>query len=1056
MAAAVAAAADDSIVYKLSALLEEVRPSAAALRAASEAADAVAGLVKRVPTQQATPEAVAGFVRDLGLAGEKLAFTFRPPEVVRVAGSHAAGGAVARPDVSADLLVRLPKECFHEKDFLNHRYHAKRCLYLHVIEKSLRSSPLIQKISWSTFLDEARKPVLHVYPAKEIAELPGFYVRIIPTASFLFNVSKMNLSTRNNVRAYTKDGINLPTPKYNCSILEDMFLEENAEFISSSVADWKALQEALVLLKVWARQRTSIYTHDCLNGYLISAILVFLTVDSAGSMINRSMTTRQIFRIVMKFLATSKMWTKGLVIQPTKKRTITKEDMVCFLKTFDVVICDVSGHVNLASRMTKSAFIELQDEAACVLNCLDKCRDGGFEELFMTKVDLGAKFDSCLRINLKGNLKITTSSFCLDDLAWRKLEKDVQSLLQQGLTDRTKMIRVLWRSTPSEWNIMDGFSEFGSSPLLVGIMLSSLEKSFRLVDIGPNPENRDEAIKFRKFWGEKAELRRFKDGTIAESTVWESESWEKHTIIKKIADHVLTKHLSLQKEDLIHVVDQLDFCLLVGGQDPVSSSGALFEAFDSLAKKLRLLDDVPLKISTVQPLDPAFRHTSVFPPEPHPLAYEKKSSQRLPNFTATCMRSLEVMIQLEGSGNWPLDPIAMEKTKSAFLLKMGESLEDRGMFVTASEDEVNVLTSGYSFLLKIFHERGLLLQKRDGDGKAQNVPSEDKELFLRSQHSSMINGLHGRYQVYGPVVRLAKRWISAHLFSSFISEEAVELLVAYLFLKPYPFNVPSSRVAGFLRFLRLLSSFDWTFSPMIIDINNDFNLKDEKEINENFMLSRKSYEQNPHDIEPAMFLATSYDKASESWTRHSPSKPVLKRMASYAKSSAELLTNLIIQGQSGQYTWECVFRTPLSNYDAVVLLHQEKLCRPHQVLFPAETPNGKLVICGKPSKDFHPYMPLNKGVVKSLHDAREKILVNFDPTTYFLRDLKSAFPKTFKLWYDSIGGDAIGLTWENSKKRGRDEADETMLDPASILKEVGNVGKGLVRGVYLLKAPKLQ
>uniref|UniRef100_A0A0D9XX81 Nucleolar protein 6 n=1 Tax=Leersia perrieri TaxID=77586 RepID=A0A0D9XX81_9ORYZ len=897
-AAAAAAAADHSIDYKLSALLQEVRPSAAALRAAGEAADAVAGLIRKVPTQQANPEDVSAFVRDLGLAGEKLAFTFRPPEVVRVAGSHAAG-AVARPDVSADLLVRLPKECFHEKDFLNHRYHAKRCLYLYVIEKSLRSSPSIQKISWSTFLDEARKPVLHVYPATEIAELPGFYVRIIPTASSLFNVSKLNLSTRNNVRAYTKDGINLPTPKYNCSILEDIFLEENAEFINSSVADWKTLQEALVL--VWARQRTSIYAHDCLNGYLISAILVFLTVDSGGNLINRSMTTRQIFRVVMKFLATSKVWMKGLVIQPNKKRTITKEDIACFLKIFDVVICDVSGHVNLAFRMTKSAFIELQDEAACALNCLDKCRDGGFEELFMAKVDLCAKFDSCLRINLKGNSKIVTSSLCLDDLSWRELEKNVQSLLQQGLTDRTKMIRVLWRSTPSEWNITDGFSEFGSSPLLVGIMLSSLEKSFRLVDIGPNPENRDE------------------------------------------------------KEDLIHVVDQLDFCLLVGGQDPVSSSGALFEAYDTFAKQLRLLDDVPLKISTVQPLDPAFRHTSVFPPEPHPLAYEKRSSQRLPNFTATCI----------------------------------QSLEDRGMFVTASEDEVNVLTSGYSFLLKIFHERGLVLQKRAGDDKTQTVPSEDKELFLRSQHSSMINGLHGRYQVYGPVV-----------------------------------------------------SFDWTFSPMIIDINSDFNLKDEKEINDNFMLSRKSYEQNPHDIEPAMFLATSYDKASEAWTKHSPSKPVLKRMASYAKSSAELLTNLILHGQSGQYTWECVFRTPLSNYDAVVLLHQEKLCRPHHVLFPAETPNGKLVIRGKPSKDFHPYMALNKGIVKSLHDARDKLLVNFDPTTCFLRDLKCAFPKSLKLWYDSIGGDAVGLTWEHSKKRGRDESDETMLEPASILKEVGNVGKG--------------
>ncbi|XP_062204390.1 uncharacterized protein LOC133906481 [Phragmites australis] len=1048
------AAAEDSIDRKLSALVEEARPRTAALRAAAEAADAVAELIKRVPQQQATPEAAAGFVRDLGLGDEKLAFVFRPPEVVTVAGSHAAG-AVARPDVAADLLVRLPKECFHEKDFLNHRYHAKRCLYLCVIERSLRSSRLVCKVSWSTFQDEARKPVLHVYPAKEITELPGFYVRIIPTASSLFNVSKLNLSTRINVRAYAKDGINLPTLKYNSSILEDMFLEENAEFISSTFADWKALQEALVLLKVWARQRTSIYTHDCLNGYLISAILVYLAVDSGGSIINRSMTTRQIFRVIMNFLATSKVWAKGLVIQPIKKRTGTKEDIANFLKTFDIVICDVSGHVNLTFRMRKSAFLELQDEAACTLNCLDKCRDGGFEELFMTKVDFGAKFDSCLRINLKGNSKVTSLSFCLDDESWRILEKDVQSLLQQGLTDRTKMIRVLWRSTPSEWNIMDGFSEFGSSPLLVGIMLSSLEKSFRLVDIGPNPENHDEAVKFRKFWGEKAELRRFKDGTIAESTVWESESWEKHTIIRRIADYVLTKHLSLRQEDMVHVVDQLDFCLLVGGQDPVSSSGALLEAFDTLAKQLRLLDDVPLKISTVQPLDSAFRHTSVFPPEPHPLAYGK-NSQRLPNFTTTCIRSLEVMIQLEGSGNWPLDPVAMEKTKSAFLLKIGESLEDRGMFVSASEDEVNILTSGYSFLLKIIHERGLLLQKQAGDGNKQSVPSEDEELFLRSQHSSMINGLHGRFQMYGPIVRIAKRWISAHLFSSFISEEAVELVVAYLFLKPYPFNAPSSRVAGFLRFLRLLSSFDWTFSPMVIDINNDFNLKDEKEINDNFMLSRKSYEQNPHDIEPAMFLATSYDKASEAWTKHSPSKSVLKRMATYAKSSAELLTNLILHGQSGQYTWECLFQTPMSNYDAVVILHQEKLCRPHHVLFPAEVPNGKLVTWGKPSKDFHPYMPLNKGAVKNWHDARDKLLVNFDPITYFLRDLKCAFPKTFKLWYGSVGGDAVGLTWENPKKRGRDEADESIREPTCILKEVGDVGKGLVRGVYLIKAPKLQ
>jgi hypothetical protein len=59
-------------------------------------------------------------------------------------------------------------------------------------------------------------------------------------------------------------------------------------------------------MQAWARQRTSIYAHDSLNGYLISAVLAFLTIDSGGHIINRSMATRDIFRIFMKFLGTSK------------------------------------------------------------------------------------------------------------------------------------------------------------------------------------------------------------------------------------------------------------------------------------------------------------------------------------------------------------------------------------------------------------------------------------------------------------------------------------------------------------------------------------------------------------------------------------------------------------------------------------------------------------------------------------------------------------------------------------------------------------------------------
>lgn len=90
---------------------------------------------------------------------------------------------------------------------------------------------------------------------------------------------------------------------------------------------------------------------------------------------------------------------------------------------------------------------------------------------------------------------------------------------------------------------------------------------------------------------------------------------------------------------------------------------------------------------------------------------------------------------------------------------------------------------------------------------------------------------------------------------------------------------------------------------------------------------------------------------------------------------------------------------------------------------------------------------------------------------------------TLKTWYDHIGGDAIGLTWtqHNSKvrnktsdnffqtnkkkdkskqtcsvwlqKRERDE-EEVETNPVEMLKAVGEMGKGLVRDIYLLKAPR--
>ncbi|XP_058203869.1 uncharacterized protein LOC131318082 [Rhododendron vialii] len=1042
---------------KVRELLKEVQLdySPSFTKLVDDTVSAIKDAIDRIPQDlQVTADVAPGFVRDIG--ADKVEFTFKKPISVEIGGSYSMR-CIAKPDVNVDVFVRMPKEMFHEKDYLNHRYHAKRFLYLCIIKRYLKLSSVAEKVEWSTFQNESRKPILVVHPAMRIAEAPIVLLRIIPTATLVFNVVKLNMK-RNNIRALNQGAVLQPTPKYNSSILEDLFLEDNAEFVRRTFLGWNELGEALILLKVWARQRSSIYTHDCLSGFLISVIMAYLASKSGGNRIKKSMNTMQIFRVMMDFIAASKVWETGLFFHPQGEWNTSKEERRTSLQSFPVIMCDQFAGFNLTFRMTKGGFLELRNEAALTISGIDKCRDGGFDEVFMTKVDFPAKYDYCIRLNLKGSTEVNALGFCSDDECWRSYEQKVLSLMHQGLNDRAKVIRVIWRNTPLGCNLEDGLSMFDREPLLIGISVNTLENALRVVDIGPNAENKNEALKFRKFWGDKAELRRFKDGTIAESTVWECKQWERHLIIKSISEHVLMRHLSLSQESITTIVDQLDFSLCYGNEDPLSFSASLLEAFGVLSKHLRLLDDIPLTVSSVQPLDPAFRFTSVFPPKPHPLALEKGVKQRFQSLTSSCIQSLEVMIQLEGSGNWPMGDVAVEKTKSAFLLKIGQSLQSNwGMICNATEDDVVVFTSGYAFRLKILHEKGLTLTKWPmGSNQVKRVPSTDKILYMRSQHASMINGLQGRYPIYGPVVRLAKRWVAAHLLSTSLGEEAIELLVAYLFLKPLPFHAPSSRITGFLRFLRLLSEYDWAFSALVVDINGDLTLNDEKEVNGNFISSRKAYEENMQNASPAMFLATAYDKVSEAWTRSSPTSSELRRLAAYAKSSANLLAKLNLEDQLDSYRWECLFRTPLSNYNAIVLLHRDRLPYPQHLLFPSEVNQGMHVVRGKPSKKFHPFL-LPGDMKGSLEELKHKLMVNFDPLRCFVGDIEAKFPNKFKVWYDSLGGDAIGLTWEQSgsKKRGREEIAEEE-DLFNVLKSVGEAGKGFVRSIYLPKAPKLK
>ena len=64
------------------------------------------------------------------------------------------------------------------------------------------------------------------------------------------------------------------------------------------------------------------------------------------------------------------------------------------------------------------------------------------------------------------------------------------------------------------------------------------------------------------------------------------------------------------------------------------------------------------------------------------------------------------------------------------------------------------------------------------------------------------------------------------MFSGILADEAVELLVTYLFVRPFPFSAPCSRVTGSLRFLRPVAYHDWALSPLIVNVNGDLTMKE--------------------------------------------------------------------------------------------------------------------------------------------------------------------------------------------------------------------------------------
>ncbi|XP_018425159.1 PREDICTED: nucleolar protein 6 [Nanorana parkeri] len=736
-----------------------------------------------------------------------------------------------------------------------------------------------------------------------------------------------------------------------------------------------------------------------------------LDLNTAGDQaFGRKNLPPPIFAFFFFLAANTDLTVNGITMSRSTETSLPSIDD--FHRAFEVVFVDPLGVVNLCGDMTAVKYRQIQFEAKESLKYLDDTATNGFLQLLMVRKPFVRTFDHVFHITQVTTLQGTCNKMNLhNELIDRGGDYVSTSLpfilpvLKRGLDQRLVLMSHTLPQRP-EWEITEEPAKhMDIGTLSIGLLLTP-EFYTNILEKGPAADS-PEAVEFRKFWGTKSELRRFQDASICEAVVWPSDNvQEKRRIPELIVKHLLQLHADLPESAISYTGNFLD-CTLIRKKKPGTGEeqmASVIQSYDDLSRKLWNLEDLPLTVTSVQGTHPSLRYTDVFPPlvvKPEwsffKTVSENKSLVPLVDKPSPAYVSpIKVICHMEGSGKWPQDKDAIKRVKAAFQIRLGELLkEQHDLLCRPTSTFTDVYKDGYVFRLQVAYHREPQFIKElvtpDGMLKYRDT-EESLQLELETIHltqlTSTLHGLHQQLPAFGGTSRLAKRWISAQLLSDSMSEECVDLLVAYLFLHPAPFTAPSSPQVGFLRFLNLLATFDWKNSALIVNLNGDLTDDEIKEIQGGFSSARAQL--------PVMFIATPKDKKASVWTKKQPSAQMLQRLIVLAVESLRTLEEHLTK-PSEKTDVKVIFRPPLDLYDVMIHLNPKHIPRHREAV-------------DQTAKSFHRGLLGEDAQVKALRFP----VVDYDPTQLYLKSLRDSYGDFALFFYDQHGGDVIGVLWNPS------------------------------------------
>ncbi|KAI4921949.1 hypothetical protein J4E90_000377 [Alternaria incomplexa] len=1047
-------------------------------------------IIEQIPTREPLP--VAEAEKALKSAGVAVPFLSpRPPkdalyklQYERPASINATGSyplkIATRHDegMSIDLVVTMPRSLLTDKDYLNHRYFYKRSYYLACLAAGIKASKEHKfQLSFDILNGNQLQPILVVRPsgngdADDFSSSKCQINILVAVPEKTFPSNKL-LPTSNCVRPKGSDDeastkTLTPTPFYNNTLQSDANVTAYLKLLHGTASRADAFKDACILGRVWLKQRGfgSQIRKGGFGNFEWAAIMAILLQPNAGTgaqSVSSGFSSYQLFKSTLQFLSRGDLTKKPFIFQATNI-TIPKAE------TAPVVFDGPRGQ-NVLFKMTPWSYTRLRSEAKTTVDMLSDSVFDHFDAAFILKTELlKYRYDATLEIPL-ASLGLENAGEEYDQRVSETCKK-VHNSLTRALTDR---ISALSFTMPEEesWSISSRRPQDKQSRSMLVNFATDPANATRTVDHGPSAENKQEAAAFRKFWGEKAELRRFKDGSILESVVWAVKD-ASVSVIEQIVLYILGKHVGEKVAEAAKFSSDSFGHLIPAGRMQGQSGTAPFlpimNAFSAMEKDIRDLEELPLRLRHLRAADPQLRYASIDVP-------------------AAGHAPASVVLQFEGSGRWPDDLCAIQRTKIAFLLRLAELLSKlesgyvaRVGMENPSQPAQNqafldvTVAAGFTFRIRIYHDREPTLFDRQIKDKSLDGPSREsaaaslalyKREFVQSpMHSQVLQTLCTRFLALSPAIRLMKKWFASHLLAPHFSPELIELLVIRTFLQPHPWPVPTTATTGFLRTLSWISRWDWRHVPLIVDFSTTFsaNPADLEDTTSKGMKSEdldrlRTRFEAWRRIDPAMnrvvlFAATNLDEEGTTWTdKAKPEKVVAARLTALAKAATQAvradedrLLNHINNSKDAAkaqntFSPEALFTPSISDFDITITISTKHTLK--QTKSSKSTPKFKNLDLQKSTTSSSPAAPplpqlFAQDLLEIYGDA---VLWFWDPET---------LDKIVGLWNPVVTAQRswkVKPGWNSVPVAGKKDDVEIKANREGIVHEIKRLGGELVKSV---------